>query len=185
MRSSRAWRRLNPVRADEIRAEAFARLYDELRRLARRHLLDERRDHTLQATALVHEAFLRLSDAGLGGFDDPAEMQRSAAVAMRRILIDHARSRGRLKRSDGARVPLDAVQLAASGNLGDVLAVDEAIEKLGERNPDLAELVRLRFYAGLGVEEIAGLRGCSERTVVRDWAYAKAWLHRALKAAAD
>ena len=104
---------------------------------------------------------------------------------MRRILIDHARSRGRLKRRGGARVQLDAVQLAASGDLADMLAVDEAIEKLGKRDQDLAELVRLRFYTGLGIEDIAKLRSCSTRTVVRDWAYAKAWLHRVLKTAPD
>jgi RNA polymerase sigma factor (TIGR02999 family) len=160
--------------------DAFARVYDELRRVARRLLSDERAEHTLEATALVHEAFVKLSGAGVEVPDDTGALRRHAAVAMRRILIDHARSKGRLKRHAGARLPLDAVQLAASGDLGQLLAVDAAIEQLAARDEALAELVRLRFYAGFGVEEIAELRACSTRTVVRDWAYAKAWLHRAL-----
>ena len=159
---------------EDLRFEA---LYKELRQLARVQLLNERPGHTLQATALVHEVFLRLPESERL---DPVRFQHAAARAMRRILIDHARSKKRLKRQAGSRIPLDAVSLTATGNLAEVIAVDEAMEQLAVHDAALAELARLRFYAGMSVEEIAKLRGCSSRKVVRDWAYASGWLRRAI-----
>jgi RNA polymerase sigma factor (TIGR02999 family) len=159
------------------RDEDFEQLYGELRKLARQHLVDERPNHTLQATALVHEAFLRLPESVR---TNPVAFYRSAALTMRRVLIDHARARRSQKRGGHARIPLDAMELAVSNNFTEVLAVDEAIEALAVENADLADLARLRFFAGLDVEEIARLRKCSSRTVIRDWSFARAWLERAL-----
>ena len=161
--------------------ESFTRVYPELRALARLHLASERRDHTLQATALVHEAYLRLVECGEVSPDDPAAFYRSAALAMRRILLDYARKKGRIRHGRGlARQSLDAVQLAATGNVDDIVAVDEAISLLQERDAELGELVRLRFYAGLSIEETARALGRSVRTVHREWAYAKACLYQSL-----
>lgn len=162
--------------------DAFARTYEQMRLLARQHLQGEKKGHTLQATALAHEAWLRLLErSDLQGADDRT-FQQAASQAMRRILIDHARSRGRLKRGGPwQRLPIDALELTASGSFDDLLAVDEAIEKLAAQEPRLAELVRLRFFSGLGVDETARVLGCAERTVVREWSYAKAWLLRYLQ----
>jgi RNA polymerase sigma factor (TIGR02999 family) len=159
---------------------AFEQVYRELRSLARAYLAGERTGHTLQATALVHEAYLRLQRSDEAQLD-AATLHRSAARAMRRVLIDHARGRKRLKRGRAfAQLPFDALELATSDRLDEVMAVDESIEKLAAQDEGLAELVRLRFYAGLDVDECATALGRSRRTVHRDWSYAKAWLHRAL-----
>jgi RNA polymerase sigma factor (TIGR02999 family) len=161
-------------------------VYDQLRSLARQRMADERAGHTLQATALVHEAYLRL----LGPLPDSSpwsgrgHFYRAAAEAMRRILIEHARSRGRAKRGGGQnRLPLEmlaSVDLAAECDADEVLALDNAFQALERQNPDAAAVVRLRFYAGLSVEETAKALGVSDRTVNREWNYARAWLYRAL-----
>ena len=173
----------------ETRSAALDRLvpvvYDELRALARSHLRRERPDHSLQATALVHEVYLRL----LGGAGQPVWNDRhhffvAAAEAMRRILIEHARARGRQKRGgERTAVELESADLAVEHDLDSVLALDDAIRRLGEQDPRAASVVRLRFFAGLSVEETADAMGLSVRTVKREWAYARAWLFDALRSA--
>jgi RNA polymerase sigma factor (TIGR02999 family) len=160
-------------------------VYDELRALARSHLRRERPDHSLQATALVHEVYLRLH----GGADQSVWNDRhhffvAAAEAMRRILIEHARARGRQKRGGGrAAIDLESADLATEHDLDTVLALDDAIRRLGEQDPRAASVVKLRFFAGLSVEETAEATGLSVRTVKREWAYARAWLFDALRSA--
>ena len=157
-------------------------VYDELRALARARLRGERPDHTLQATALVHEAYLRLLGAEAPPWSDRAHFFHAAAEAMRRILIDHARRRGRIKRGgDRVRVPLEAATLATEPDLDRLMALDEAIRRLDEQEPRVADVVRLRFFAGLSVAETAAALELSERSVNRDWALARAWLYRALR----
>ncbi len=157
-------------------------VYDELRALARSHLRNERPDHTLQATALVHEAYLRLLADARPSWNDRRHFFRSAAEAMRRILIEHARARGRLKRGGGrVAVDISAVDLATDPDLDQLLALDEAFRRLEQQDPGAADVVRLRFYAGLSVEETALATGLSERTVKREWAFARAWLYEALR----
>jgi len=160
-------------------------VYSQLRRLARRHMAQEREGHTLQTTALVHEAYLRLFGAGEVRFESREQFFRAAAEAMRRILIEHARGRASVKRGGRhARVPLDLADAAVQMDRDDILALDELIEKLGQQSPDAATVVRLRFYAGLTVDEAANALGVNPRTVDREWKFAKAWLFREWKAAA-
>jgi RNA polymerase sigma factor (TIGR02999 family) len=167
--------------AEGSRDAAFLALYDQLRALARLHLASERRDHTLQATALVHDAWLHLARAGASRDCSPAQLLAAASRAMRRVLIDHARARVRIKRGGRARpLSLDAVDLAASGSFAGILAVDEAIRRLEQTDPKAAEVVRLRFYVGLDMEEVARSLGMSERSAFREWSYARAWLFRHL-----
>lgn len=175
---------LNELRG-ATRSEALERLvpvvYAELRAMAQTHLRNERPDHTLQATALVHEVYLRLL-----GDERPAWNRRrhffyAAAEAMRRILIEHARKRGRVKRGGKrVRVPLTGLNLATTHDPEEILALDDAIRRLEEQDPKAAEVVRLRFFAGLSVEETARALDLSDRTVKREWAVARAWLFRAL-----
>src|SRR5262245_27399551 len=164
-------------------AALFAQVYEELRAIADRHMRAERPGHTLGATALVHEVFVRLLGGETLPLRDRAGFFHAAAQAMRRILIEHARRRGRSKRQGSrTRVPLEAVDLAAGDQIDEILAVDEAIGRLQEQDAQAAEVVRLRFFAGLSVEEVAGVLDRSPRTVARDWAFARAWLYRALDA---
>ncbi len=151
-------------------------VYDELRRIAAHKLSAERSAHTLQPTALVHEAWLRLS-AGNPCFQNKAHFFGSAAEAMRRILIDDARRKGRLKRGGNFRqVDLDSLDLAATADDETLLAVNEALDKLAAVDPVSAELIKLRFFVGLSNAEAANVLGLSERTAKRTWAYARAWL---------
>jgi RNA polymerase sigma factor (TIGR02999 family) len=144
-------------------------------------MADERPDHTLQATALVHEAYLRLVGSHEVAWENRAHFYVAAAEAMRRILIEHARKRGRIKRGgDRARVPLNTVYLAEKAYPEEIMSVDSAIRRLEERDSRMARIVRLRFFAGLSTEEIAETLGLSDRTVRREWALARAWLHREL-----
>src|SRR5262249_19377511 len=152
--------------------------------IARRRMSAERHEHTLQATALVHEAYLRLlgDDGAALAWSSRAHFFSAAAEAMRRILIEHARGRGRVKRGGGRkRGPVDVIDLASAENPEDILALDAAICRLEERDPQAARIVRLRFYAGLSVEEAAEALGISPRTVKRDWAFARAWLYEQLE----
>lgn len=161
-------------------------VYDQLRRAAQQKMAQERTSHTLSATALVHEAYMRLVGDDDVKWDGRAHFYAAAAEAMRRILIEHARSRNRVKRGgDRQRVPLSVVDLAADPDPDQILSLDAAIERLGKEDPRLAEIVRLRFYAGLSVEETASALGVSDRTIKRDWAFARAWLHRDLESASD
>lgn len=160
----------------------FQTVYEQLRVLAGQMLQHQRPGHTLQATALVHEAYMRMQVGAESALADPSRFHRVAAQAMRNILIDYARARGRSKRSGiVGQVSLDAVELASQGSTDDILTVDEAITRLQATHPELAELVQMRFFAGLTIEETAKARGQSERTVYRDWTYAKALLMRALR----
>jgi RNA polymerase sigma-70 factor (ECF subfamily) len=164
-------------------AEALlALVYDELRAIARRRMAGEKPGHTLQATALVHEAFLKMTRAeGGGGYSDRRHFYRTAAEAMRRILIDHARGKERVKRGGGAsRVLGSVVDLAVEPDPDEILSVDEALCRLEERDPRLAEVVKLRFYAGLSEQETAAALGVTDRTVRRDWVLARSFLAREL-----
>jgi len=157
-------------------------VYAELRALAQQHMVSERRGHSLQATALVHEAFLRIVGDREGGWASRAQFFVAAAEAMRRILIENARARGRVKNGGGQqRVTLTGVDLAAPEDLEQVLAVDEALAQLQQTDSRAADVVRMRFHAGLSEAETAAALGMSKRTVRREWAYAKAWLFDALK----
>lgn len=160
------------------RDDVFLALYQQLRALARLHLASERRHHTIQPTALVHEAWLRLARAGASKDCSEAQLLAAAARAMRQALIDHARIRAAKKRGgkDARPLNLDAVDLASSGSFAEILAVDEAIRTLERAYPKSAEVVRLRFYVGLGMEEIAKALGVSERSICREWSFARAWL---------
>jgi RNA polymerase sigma factor (TIGR02999 family) len=143
----------------------------------------ERRDHTLQATALVHEAYAKLVGANDIPWSGRAGFFHAASEAMRRILIDHARRRNARKREGGAvRILLhDVADLAAAEDSAEILAFDEAFVRLEQDHPQAAAVVRLRFYAGLGVEEVAEALSVSARTVNREWTFARAWLHAALR----
>jgi RNA polymerase sigma factor (TIGR02999 family) len=162
-------------------ARLFPLVYAQLRGLARQRMSDERPGHTLQATALVHEAYLKLLGAGCPPWAGRRQFFFAAAEAMRQILIDHARARNGLKRGGGRkRVPLSVLDLAADEQLPEILALDEAISRLEKVSPDVAAVVRLRFYAGLSVDETAEALGVSPRTVKREWTYARARLFREL-----
>jgi RNA polymerase sigma factor (TIGR02999 family) len=162
-------------------------VYAQLRAIAQQRMGEERRSHTLQATALVHEAYLRLVGNGEVMWSSRAHFYIAAAEAMRRILIEHARARGRIKRGGDAdgkparRMPLSVVDLAANTDSDDVLMLDEVFRRLEEEDPDAAQVVRLRLFAGLSVDETAAALGVSPSTVDRDWAFARAWLHRAME----
>ncbi len=156
-------------------------VYDQLRKIAQKRISEEHPGHTLQATALVHEAYLRLVGDQDPGWANRAHFFKAAADAMRRILIDHARKRGRIKRGgDQKRVTISVADLAYTENPEEILALDEAIQRLESQDPEMAEVVRLRFYAGLSVEETANALGVSRTTVKRDWSVAKVWLYRQL-----
>ena len=172
---------LSDLRMDRTgaRAELFAVVYGQLRRLAASQMRGERADHTLQPTALVHEAFFRLFGANQTPFENRGHFFRAASEAMRRILVDHARQRQAVKRGGGRRrVELQEVSEEPADRSEDVLAVDEALQKLACSDPRKGRLVELRFFGGLTSEEAAAVLGISERTAKRDWSYAKAWLHR-------
>ena len=137
----------------------------------------ERPEHTLQATALVHEAYVRLVGARDVSWSDRRHFFRTAAEAMRRILIDHARRRGRQKRAGlGGQIPLDAVELIAGEKFEEFLILDDAIQRLCQQDPRAADVVRLRVFAGLDLDETAAALDISTSTVKREWTFAKAWL---------
>jgi RNA polymerase sigma factor (TIGR02999 family) len=155
-------------------------VYDELRRLASQKLAQEKPGQTLQATALVHEAYLRLVDGDQAQhWNSRGHFFAAAAEAMRRILVEQARKRGRLKRGgDRQRLELDAVQLSAPEAADELLALDDALTEFAQKHPDKAELVKLRYFAGLTVDEAAQALGISTSTADRHWTYARAWLYR-------
>jgi RNA polymerase sigma factor (TIGR02999 family) len=164
--------------------DAVVAVYQTLRELARRMLADERQGHTLQPTALVHEAYLRLGGDQSRLWSSRTHFYHAAAEAMRRVLVDHARSRGRQKRGGGPRarqrLPASVLDLVAAPDPQDVFALDDALTRLERQSPDIAAVVRLRFFAGLSVDQTAEALNRSARSVDRDWSYARAWLYDAL-----
>jgi RNA polymerase sigma-70 factor, ECF subfamily len=155
--------------------QLYVQVYDELRRLAESRLRSERSGHTLQPTALVNEAYLRLSpDAA--SWENRRHFFGAAAQAMRRILVDHARQKLAAKREAGARVTLADLDIQAPEADLDVVAVSDALDVLAQEDPRLSEVVSLRFFAGMSVEETARALDVSPITVKRDWAFARAWL---------
>jgi RNA polymerase sigma factor (TIGR02999 family) len=164
-------------------------VYDELRRLARARMAQERGDHTLQATALVHEAYLRLLGDADPHWDGRGHFFAAAAEAMRRILIEHARAKSAAKRGgQHERVKLsdDLSPIAAPcDNLDDLLALDEALSRLAVADPAKAELVKLLYFAGLNLDEAAAAQGISRTTAYRHWQFARAWLHDAMGGRSD
>jgi RNA polymerase sigma factor (TIGR02999 family) len=157
--------------------ELLPLVYEELRKLAAHKMASQPAGQTLQPTALVHEAWLRLTGEEGATFANRAHFFGAAAKAMRRILIANARRKQRQKHGGGwERVDVEHVQLAEPLPSEDLLALDEALKELAQRDPQAAELVQLRFFAGLTQEQAAGVLGVSERTAERTWAYARAWL---------
>jgi RNA polymerase sigma factor (TIGR02999 family) len=167
-----------------VEDELVALVYGELRRLAAQQMSAQARAHTLQPTALVHEAWLRLVEQDEASFESKHRFFALAARVMRSVLVDHARARGAAKRGGGLeRAPLDdAAESGAGAADVDVLALDEALEHLAEIDADLARLVELRFYGGLSHPEIAAATGVGLRTVERRWRLARAWLRAEIEA---
>ena len=188
--------------SDAARDRLLEIVYDELRIVARSHMRCERDDHTLGATARVNESYLRLFRAAGAGAEDgdptPATYEhrhafyKAAATAMRRILIDHARARvavkrggGRARSSLGGAVSLDVLEASASSDPADLLSLDDALSRLEGEDERAASVVRLRFYGGRSIDEIADLLGVSSRTVKRDWEFARARLQQLMEPDAE
>jgi RNA polymerase sigma factor (TIGR02999 family) len=168
----------DPAAAEQL----LSLVYDELRKLAAAKLAQEKPGQTLQATALVHEAFLRLVDAEVQNWNSRGHFFGAAAEAMRRILLNRARDKRRIKRGGQLkRVDLENIELAANAPSEDLIAIDEALELFARENPECAMAVKLRFFAGLSIDETAAALGISPSTVKRHWAYARAWLFHALR----
>jgi RNA polymerase sigma factor (TIGR02999 family) len=162
--------------------ELFPLIYERLRRIAAARMAGERPDHTLHATALVHESYLRLVGDRDLPWQNRAHFFAAAAEAMRRILIDHAKARGRVKRGGSQRrVPLNLGDLADSSDPAEILSLDEAIRRLEGQDPAMARVVHLRFFAGLSIDETARALGASPATIKRQWEFARTWLYRELR----
>ena len=161
--------------------ELMPLIYDELRRLARRYTSRERPGNTLQTSALINEAYLRLVDQKNVRWQNRAHFYGIAAQMMRRILVDHARKRRYQKRGGGGqRVSFDEAMIVSDERAGEVVALDDALKSLAEVDPRKSQLVELRFFGGLSIEETAEVLNVSPGTVMRDWTLAKAWLRRAV-----
>jgi RNA polymerase sigma factor (TIGR02999 family) len=175
----RAW---NDNRQGEEADALLNLVYDELHKQAHRYLQKERGGHTLQTTALVHEAYLKLAEQKAVAWESRAHFFALAATMMRRVLIDYAKTKHRVRRGGvQSDLPLEqALTISVSATDFDLLALDEALDRLAEKDVQLAKVVELRFFSGLDVVETAEVLGVSESTVKRDWAMAKAWLHREL-----
>jgi RNA polymerase sigma factor (TIGR02999 family) len=172
-----AWSRGNRSALNQL----LPLVYAELRRIAGRQLRSERANHTLQPTALVHEVYLRLVDQRQVDWQNRAHFFGVAAQVMRRILVDHARRHSASKRGEGVRcVSIDEAKEVAASNEIPILALDHALARLEEVDPDLAKIVELRAFGGLTIEEAAHVLNVSPSTAKRDWRTAKAWLNRAL-----
>ncbi len=171
------WNERRETAADN---EILKLVYAELRRQAHRYLQKERPGHTLQTTALVHEAYLKLINQNKVSWESRSHFFAIAATTMRRILIDYAKTKHRLRRGGvHSDLPLEnALTISVSETDFDLLALDEALNRLAEKEAHLAKIVELRFFSGLDVVETAEVLGISESTVKRDWQMAKAWLHR-------
>jgi len=168
----------NPAAAEEL----LPLVYDELRRIAAGRMAHEAAGQTLQATALVHEAWLRMVGDGARTWENRAHFFSAAAEAMRRILIENARRKSRLKRGGNQqRVELEDVDLTAATPDDKILLIDEALERLKSEDEEKSRIVVMKFFGGLTNQEIAHALGVTERTVERQWAYAKAWMFRQIR----
>jgi RNA polymerase sigma factor (TIGR02999 family) len=176
----RGWR---DNRRDDSADALLKLVYAELHRQAHRYLQKERAGHTLQTTALVHEAYLKLVEQKSVAWESRSHFFAIAATMMRRILIDYAKTKHRVRRGGSNQdLPLEnALTISVSETDFDLLALDEALNRLAAKEEQLAKVVELRFFSGLDVGETAEVLGLSESTVKRDWQMAKAWLHRELK----
>lgn len=181
---------LNAIEAGDSRAtdELLPLVYDQLRKIASKKLANEKAGQTLSATALVHEAYVKLAkhDGNAPDWQGQRHFFAAAAQAMRRILINRARDKKRLKRGgDRKRLSLDLAQLSLDEQSDELIALDGAIENLAVENPVVAELVQLRFFAGLSLGDAAKTLGIGRRTADRYWSYARAWLFREIRGEAD
>jgi RNA polymerase sigma-70 factor (ECF subfamily) len=171
------WREGNQSALDEL----YPLVYDELHRLARRYMSRERKDHTLQTTALINEAYVRLVDQKNVNWANRSHFFAISAQIMRRILIDHARRHAYAKRGGGAQqVSLEEGAAIVPNQGRELVRLDEALKTLAERDPRRSQVVELRYFGGLNNEEIAGVLHVSENTVTRDWNMARAWLYQQL-----
>ena len=169
---------------DQAHDRLYPLVYDELRRVAQRVISGERAGHTLQATDLVNEAYLKLAAAG--GAENRLHFVRIAARAMRQVLVDHARKRMAEKRGgDWVRTQIDDKPIGLDSRPEELMALDQALDRLDENDQRLRQIVEYRFFGGLTESEIADLLGITTRTVQRDWAKARAWLYRELYSKAD
>ena len=155
-------------------------VYPELRRLAHRHLRKERPDHTLQSTALVHEAYLRMEKQGTLKFENRSHFLAICSQLMRQILVEYARARRAAKRDGGVKLALEDIVAAAKSRGVDLIPLDDALAELAKLDAQQARIVELRFFGGLSIEETAEVLGVSPATVKRDWTAARIWLHREL-----
>lgn len=158
-------------------------VYEELRRIAHHYLRKERAEHTLQSTALVHEAYLRLEQQGAAKIENRAHLLAICAQLMRQILVDYARTRRAVKRDGGERVTLDGLPFKSQSV--DIVALDEALTELTRLDPQRSRIVELRFFGGLSIEETSAVLNLSPMTVKRHWATARRWLHRELSRAGE
>lgn len=166
-------------------AAIVALVYEQLRTIAHLHMRAERGDHTLSTTALVHEAYVRLSRQTRARWREPAHFCAFASRVMRRVLVDHARQHRALKRGGGDRISLDIARLSVDEQAQSLLELDEALTRLGELDQRQVTVVECRFFAGMSEEETAGALGVTTRTVRRDWIKAKAWLLQELSETAS
>ena len=172
---------LNAVERGDAKAtdELLPLVYEELRLLAAQKLSHESPGQTLQATALVHEAYLRLVESDCRNWNSRNHFFKAAAEAMRRILVENARSKKRLKRGgDRKRISLDDIDPVVDAPSDNVVVLDEALTRLAEEHPSMVKVIELRYFVGLTLEQISKIFGVSERTVSSYWAYARAWLYR-------
>src|SRR5688572_5422683 len=175
------WREGNQAALDEL----YPLVYDELHRLARRYMSRERKGHTLQTTALINEAYVRLVDQRNVQWANRSHFFAISAQIMRRILIDHARRQTYAKRGGGARqVSFEETAVLVQDNLSEFLRLDEALKALAELDPRRSQVVELNYFGGLNSDELAGVLKISKTTVIRDWTMARAWLHHQLPGSA-
>jgi len=165
---------------DEALKALLPLIYDELHQIARRHLRGQRSNHTLQTTALIHEAYLRLAGASEASVQDQRHFVALASRAMRQVLVDHSRGRLAAKRQGGVRVTLSEAADIGAGSEVDVVAVDDALSRLSQFDEQQARIVELRFFGGLSILETAAALRISATTVKREWTMARAWLRSEL-----
>ena len=168
---------------DSLR-HVFPLVYSELKRMARSRLRSERPNHTLQSTALVHEAYLRLLKSDQSRFENRDHFLAVAALLMRQILVDYARQRNAAKRDGGFMLTLNDLNVVAKSEDVDIVALDDALRELARLDPQQSQVVELRYFGGLSIEETARALAVSPATVKREWASARIWLHRAMSASA-